>query len=62
MAHITYQRSGTVDTCVTRDYKKCDPSDSTECVGKQETNFVYGVELPGALVAKKDWKTRRHSL
>lgn len=46
----TYQRARVVDKCVTRGYQKCDTSDSTECVGKQSTNFVYGVELPGVLV------------
>lgn len=46
----TYNRAGTVDTCKTLDYKQCDPSDSTECVGEQKTNFVYGVELPGSLL------------
>ena len=40
-----------MDTCVTRDYKKCDPSDPTECVGERETNFVYGVDLPGDLLS-----------
>ena len=50
----TYQRAGVVESCVTRGYQKCDPSDSTECVGEPSTNFVYGVELPGILLTDTD--------
>ena len=47
----TYNRAGReqINTCVTRDYQKCNTLDFMECVGEEETNFVYGVDLAGSL-------------
>ena len=43
----TYNRAGTSDKCVTKDYAKCNPSDQQECVGDQNVNFVYGIDVKG---------------
>lgn len=43
----TYNRAGTSDKCVTKDYVKCNPSDNEECVGEQNVNFVYGIDVKG---------------
>ena len=43
----TYNRAGTSDKCVTKDYAKCNPSDNQECVGDQNVNFVYGIDVKG---------------
>ena len=45
----TYNKAGRVNTCITRDYEKCDAFDSRQCVGEKESNFVYGVKVPGSL-------------
>lgn len=43
----TYNRAGTSDKCVTKNYTKCNPNDNQECVGDQNVNFVYGIDVKG---------------
>lgn len=43
----TYNRAGTSNKCVTKDYDACNPSDKQECVGDQNVNFVYGIDVKG---------------
>ncbi|XP_022796155.1 uncharacterized protein LOC111334626 [Stylophora pistillata] len=41
----TYNRAGSSDKCVTKGFKKCDPSNKQECVGDKNINFVYGIDV-----------------
>ena len=38
----TYDQHGKTDTCIKQGYKPCQPG-NLNCIGKQQTNYVYRV-------------------
>ena len=43
-ASDTYNRNGTGTACITSGYKNCVLENNMECIGKEDTNFVYGIQ------------------